>query len=367
MLDSSDNQELEKLRHFFLQEKFEVSYLSNSEDFHQKNLSQKNTDALVIFDDSDSMVWKEYSASLRQENPQLFVLLINQNIAANEALNHGVSILLRNINHAEIISCLTYYKSLIQNKSRSEEKSLHEISSELNQKNSELEKISFELDRFVYSASHDLRAPLTSVLGLLYLLRGDSTDENALHYINLMEESILKLDCTIKDIVAYSRNNRQEIQTEIIELPSLIRDVISNLRYLENHEFSIRESIEIESSSHFYSDRNRLQIILNNLLANSIRYRHPQRPLKINISHKNNGNEIILKVRDNGIGIDSPHLDKIFDMFYRTNESSTGSGLGLYIVKETIQKMGGSVSVDSTVLEGTTFIICLPQIPVLFN
>jgi signal transduction histidine kinase len=231
---------------------------------------------------------------------------------------------------------------------------------ELKEKNSELEKINFELDRFVYSASHDLRSPLTSVLGLLYLLRVEVKEEGAQRYVDLMEESILKLDNIIRDIVAYSRNNRTELQIEAIQMNDLMADVEAGLRYLESPGINIHESVKVENESVFPSDRNRLMTILNNLISNSIKYRHPARSPEINVSVDVGKEHVTLKIRDNGIGIKDYHLGKIFDMFYRTSDHSTGSGLGLYIVKETIKKLGGSIQVESEVNQGTQFIIQLP-------
>lgn len=231
---------------------------------------------------------------------------------------------------------------------------------ELQEKNKELEKINFELDRFVYSASHDLRSPLTSVLGLLYLLREEVKAEGAQRYVSLMEESILKLDNIIRDIVAYSRNNRAGLQIEEIQLPELISDVEPGLRYLETGEITVSGCVKVKAAFPFSSDRNRLVTILNNLISNSIKYRHPARLPEIELNLERNGQHIVLVVSDNGIGIKEYHLEKIFDMFYRTSDHSTGSGLGLYIVRETIKKLGGTVRVESVVNQGTKFTITLP-------
>jgi len=233
---------------------------------------------------------------------------------------------------------------------------------ELQSKNNELEKINFELDRFVYSASHDLRSPLTSVLGLLYLLRNETNTSETIRYVDLMEESILKLDNIIRDIVAYSRNNRTQISIESIELKDVIKDISAGLRYLESDEIVLKEIVCVDEPAVIFSDRTRIQIILNNLISNSIKYRHPNRKPRISISCKKTDNNSIVVVKDNGLGIKEEHLGKIFDMFYRTSDKSSGSGLGLYIVKETIKKLGGTVDVWSEVNTGTTFTLTIPAI-----
>lgn len=249
---------------------------------------------------------------------------------------------------------LNYENQILENQRL--EKSLAEIQS----KNKELEKINFELDRFVYSASHDLRSPLTSILGLLYLLRNQLIDAELIKYTNLMEESILKLDNTIKDIVTYSRNNRTDVIREKVKVKSLIKDLVDNLRYLEPNDTSLDEAIIFKGINVINVDKSRLQTVLNNLISNSIRYRQTSKQLKIQVKTEIADNKVILSVEDNGIGIKEQHIDRIFDMFYRTNDSSTGSGLGLYIVRETISKLGGSIQVSSIVNEGTTFTVSFP-------
>jgi signal transduction histidine kinase len=231
---------------------------------------------------------------------------------------------------------------------------------ELQSKNQELEKINFELDRFVYSASHDLRSPLTSVLGLLYLLRNETNTSETIRYVDLMEESILKLDNIIRDIVAYSRNNRTLVNIEKVEIKEVIKDINAGLRYLESDEVILKEIIHIEEPASIQTDRTRIQIILNNLISNSIKYRHPNRKPQISITCNTNANNSIVVVKDNGIGIKEEHLGKIFEMFYRTSDKSSGSGLGLYIVNETIKKLGGKVEVNSQVNLGTTFTLTIP-------
>ena len=107
-------------------------------------------------------------------------------------------------------------------------------------------------------------------------------------------------------------------------------------------------------------DRNRIQIILNNLLANAIRYRHPARKPEVVVEAILKGQFVQITVKDNGIGINEKYIGKIFDMFYRTSDTSSGSGLGLYIVRETIKKLNGSIDVVSQVNDGTAFTIVLP-------
>lgn len=231
---------------------------------------------------------------------------------------------------------------------------------ELQLKNKELEKINFELDRFVYSVSHDLRAPLTSVLGLVHLLREEIKDESHQFYFHLMVESISKLDNTIRDILAYARNNRMNVVKEELNLKTMTASILENLSYLNENNLDVRKVVVYKGENIINGDRVRMQTLINNLLSNSIKYRYKGRKLKIEVSCKILRNRIHLNVKDNGMGIEQRHLPYIFDMFYRTDERSSGSGLGLYIVKETILKLKGKINVKSVVGEGTEIDISLP-------
>jgi len=195
---------------------------------------------------------------------------------------------------------------------------------------------------------------------LLYLLREELSEGDQLKYVRLMEESIVKLDNTIRDIVAYSRNNRTEVVLESVGLPAIISEIIDNLHYLETDGFKLSDSILLDGFTSFVSDKSRLQVVLNNLIANSVKYRQTEKKLCVRISAKQFEKSVVLKVSDNGSGIDDSHNGKIFNMFYRTNEQSTGSGLGLYIVREMVKKLDGFIEVSSRINEGTEFTISFP-------
>lgn len=232
---------------------------------------------------------------------------------------------------------------------------------QLLEQNAELLKINKELDRFVYSASHDLRAPLMSVLGLINIAKLEAKERINLEYLDLMTKSINKLDYFVQDIIDYSRNSRLDLKSEEIDLQNLAREIFEELHYLEDAD-KIKKEVQCNQESLFFNDLNRIKVVLNNIVSNAIRYsnfskRNPFIKISINITLK----EATILVRDNGQGIAPEHINKIFDMFYRASEHNVGSGLGLYIVKETIQKLGGTITVDSKVRKGTTFAIVLPN------
>lgn len=232
----------------------------------------------------------------------------------------------------------------------------------LKKQNRELKKLNTELDSFVYSASHDLKAPLSSVKGLINLAKVEKDKKKLANYLDLVDKSINKLDNFIKDIVDLSRNARQEVQSELIDFNEIVMDTLDNYQYLENYD-KINKKVNIESEFEFYSDKRRLKVVFNNLISNSIRYFNPyiEHPF-VEINIETDAEKTLIKISDNGLGIDNKYLDKIFDMFFRASNNSKGTGIGLYIVKETIQKVNGDIKVASQLEKGTTFTVMIPNL-----
>lgn len=233
----------------------------------------------------------------------------------------------------------------------------------LQSQNAELKKINKELDSFVYSVSHNLRAPLMSVLGLLDLAKHEShNNKSELDlYFSMMETSIHKLDETVKEILDYSRNARQNLSIQKIDLKRMIDEHFEKMQFMPGSQ-SIERHIQIQQKAGFHSDNYRLSVIMNNLISNAIKYHDPQKdPSFIRISVDVDDEKATMIFEDNGIGIEERYLDKVFDMFFRGTEKNKGAGLGLYIVKEAIDKLRGKISIQSKVGEGTTFAIELPN------
>ena len=232
-------------------------------------------------------------------------------------------------------------------------------------KNEELTKANTELDKLVYRASHDLKAPLMSVLGLINITEIEFKDKisNTKNF-ELMRTSIKRLDGFIKDMIDLSRNSRLAVTPSEINFNKTIDDIIKSLHYYQNANF-IKINKVIKLTKVFYTDVKRLEIVINNLLSNAIKY-HTSEHVNpyVNIIIKEFENGIIINIEDNGKGIAQEHLNKIFDMFYRADNSSEGSGIGLYIVRETVQKMGGQIKVSSLQGVGTKFEIRLPNLNV---
>jgi|GEM_PF-1300638 len=225
----------------------------------------------------------------------------------------------------------------------------------------ELKRTNFELDSFVYRASHDLRAPLRSVLGLLNLIGAEAAEVERIRFIGLAEKSIKKLDSFILDLTNFSRNSRLEIIVEPINFQTILDECLDNLKFMENASKLIL-TFNNKLSQPFYSDAGRISIVFQNLVSNSIKYQSLVNKAHLDISIFPDRIGIQIVFSDNGKGIGAEHLPKLFQMFFRASEESYGSGLGLYITRQVIEKLGGKIKVQSTLGEGTTFSIWLPDL-----
>jgi signal transduction histidine kinase len=230
----------------------------------------------------------------------------------------------------------------------------------LKKQNEELTRINSELDRFVYSASHDLRAPLMSVKGLLNMIKVDEDKTRQTQYLSLIESSVNKLDNFITDIIHYSRNSRMDIMPSKIDFHSLVQESIESLKYMPEAE-KVKSIISISEEIPFYSDHSRLLIIFNNIISNAVRYHDRWKESFLQIDILVSEDMARIRFTDNGVGIAEEFIDKIFKMFFRASYESKGSGLGLYIVKSTVDKLNGKISVGSRLGEGTQFDIEIPN------
>ncbi|QOG04715.1 PAS domain-containing sensor histidine kinase [Flavobacterium sp. MDT1-60] len=231
----------------------------------------------------------------------------------------------------------------------------------LEKRNKELIKTNSELDRFVYSVSHDLRSPLTSILGLLSFIETESQESDTLKHAELIRSSINRLDDFIKNILSYSRNNRTGLEVEKISLNEIFHGIVDSLQSMKEAK-GIRYEIEVREQQPFYTDRLRFNTVLENLISNAIKYHKKEESNRyIKIFGYSDHESLHLTIADNGIGIAPEYHKKIYDMFFRLS-GKDGSGIGLYIVKDTIEILQGSIKVQSEKGAGTTFTITLKNL-----
>ncbi|UII33974.1 ATP-binding protein [Fulvivirga ulvae] len=232
---------------------------------------------------------------------------------------------------------------------------------QLKSQNKALQKVNKELDSFVYSASHDLKAPLASIAGLISLVRREEDLESRQAYYDMVERSIARLDQFISDIIDYSRNARLEKDAEPVKFEETILEVFNDLAYMTDTR-DVAKNINITQNTIFKTDPTRLKVIFRNLISNAIKYgcSHEGND-RIDVDCDVSTRKAIIKIRDFGPGISEVHRKKIFDMFYRADENGSGTGLGLYIVKETIEKLNGKIKLVTSEGEGSTFIVEIPN------
>ncbi len=234
----------------------------------------------------------------------------------------------------------------------------------LEDRNEELNQLNKELDRFVYSISHDLRAPIASVLGLNSLAEETDDREELDDILAMQREALDRLDLYIRDVIDYSRNKRMAVQREDVCLRKIVDNCLADLVYMANYN-KINYFIEVEEKACIQSDKLRIKIIINNLLSNAIKYADTKKKnsfIAVRAEWLTNGVQLVIE--DNGIGIKEEYQNQIWDIFFRGTSSIPGSGLGLYILKESVKNLKGEIDLTSKEGEGTTFKIFIPAIEV---
>jgi signal transduction histidine kinase len=234
---------------------------------------------------------------------------------------------------------------------------------ELKRKNEELYRVNSELNRFVYSVSHDLRAPLLSLLGLVDLSRNEENAEQVQEYYELMNSSIRKMDDYIQTTLQYYRNLKTNLILEQVNLNELVKEITEPLVNYNSH---VSFKVSVDPKTVIFTDRIRLKMALSNLITNAVKYGFKEKntPYEVDVTTEaiEEGNKII--VADQGKGIAPEQLKKIFDIFFSEASATSveSSGLGLYLVRQAIDKIQGTVSVRSKLNVGTEFEISLPDL-----
>ncbi|MGB0432278.1 MAG: sensor histidine kinase, partial [Bacteroidia bacterium] len=237
-----------------------------------------------------------------------------------------------------------------------------ETRNKLKQNVTELEKLTTELDHLVYRTSHDLRTPVASLLGLLELLRLDD-DPNPKKYMDLFQGQLIRLDQIIRDIINYRKIAKVGMVIETIDLELIIYEVLKDNEFTQGSA-KVAKHVEFsdDCKSSIKLDKFSLNILLNNLISNAIKYSDLTKDEPyIKIVASCNSEFVTISVIDNGIGISKDQQNKVFDMFHRATNKSSGSGLGLFILKEAVVKMKGEVELTSVEGKGSTFTVKLPN------
>jgi signal transduction histidine kinase len=242
-----------------------------------------------------------------------------------------------------------------------QKQALEKSNDQIQHQNDELIKLNQELDNFVYSVSHDLKSPLASILGLIDLSKKEEDLNTLHHYHTLMEKSLNRQSEFISEILDYSRNARLESAKEPIDFKKMATASLEQFQFIEDFD-KIEKKVLVDQKGEFFSDKQRISVILNNLISNALKYSSvgTESP-NVEISIQADQEQAFISIIDNGCGIKEDKQEHIFEMFYRADDHKSGSGLGLYIVGETLQKLNAKVKLDSTYGEGTTVQVVIPS------
>jgi signal transduction histidine kinase len=222
----------------------------------------------------------------------------------------------------------------------------------------ELRQAYLELDTFFYRSSHDFRRPLTTFMGLAEVAKITLKDPNAIHLFEKVKETAVNLDKMLLKLQSISDVGVQQLAYKEVYFKELINSIIVTYQY-EIDKKGIQVIVNIKKNE-LFSYPSLLKIIIENLLENAINFCANVNPI-ITISARQEGTRFIFQIEDNGQGIDAAYKERIFDMYYRASLDSKGNGLGLYIVKKAIDKLGGNIRVESEVSKGTGFQIDIPN------
>lgn len=238
---------------------------------------------------------------------------------------------------------------------------IYDTRRQLKSKMEELERVNNELNRFVYSTSHDLRSPLANIMGILKMAKIDAKPESAPTYFSMIEGCVKKMDVFIHKIIEYYKGIRLENEIEEVSFSQLFADSIEMSQMVNP---KIRFTTQVNQPIPFYCDAFRLSLIINNLVSNAVKYQrsneeNPTVQLLVEVNQK----EAIIQVHDNGVGIIEDHLTKIFDIFFRSSDFKNGLGIGLYIVKEALNRLKGKIDVSSVYGSGSHFVLTIPNQP----
>ncbi|RUA34379.1 MAG: hypothetical protein DSY77_05650 [Bacteroidetes bacterium] len=231
----------------------------------------------------------------------------------------------------------------------------------LKKANEELKTINNELDNFVYRSSHDLVAPLKSLRGLISVAGMSNNPDEIKEYFKLMNISINKLEEFIKSIMDFSTNTKKPLEMKLVKMDTVLDSIVEDLKFYANAD-KVELIRAYDSDFEIKTDPKRLNIVLSNLVTNALKYHDFEKDDApyIKVSTKVEDKSYIVEVEDNGSGIPNEYQNKIFDMFFRAHQGTEGSGLGLYIVVDTLNVLKGKIDFTSKTRVGTTFRVELP-------
>jgi signal transduction histidine kinase len=232
---------------------------------------------------------------------------------------------------------------------------------ELKEKTVKLQKLHSEMNQFVYSLSHELRGPLMSISGISKLAKLEIEDPNSLEYFEMIDTATGKLDDFIYKMLDFYRSTK--IDHKITEIS--FQDIVQQQMDAYREKFNLKHfhvDVQVRQEYVFFSDEAKIRVILNNLFSNAVQFQKDHGGQKwISLTAEVIEDNAIITLEDNGIGIEDRYKEEVFNLFARATQKNVGTGLGLYMVKEAVEQMGGKIHLESKVDEGTTVMVTLPS------
>lgn len=318
-----------------------------------------------IFSDSKNKEFGKLESKFELEKKQTEIDLLEKDKALNEAKAHR-DVLNRNLIIVAIISVfvgiVTFIQYINNKKTKAYNQQLIGQNKEIKASSEALVIAHDELDKFIYRSSHDLKAPLTSVLGLINISQMEKTMDNIPTFLQKMHKSVDKLMLVLRDLTSYSTNARSEILAEPIDFKLMMEKALTELNFLENYpKVTITQALVGENK--FISDSSRIGILLTNMISNSISHADLEKDEpNVNIHITQSSDKAIILIQDNGKGIRDEIKPRMFEMFYKGTNDSQGAGLGLYIVKGVVNKLNGRMDFSTDEGVGTSFRFEFPSL-----
>jgi len=231
---------------------------------------------------------------------------------------------------------------------------------ELVKTSEKLKETNHDLDTFLYKMTHDIKGPTASVMGLAQVAKLEVKEEKALEYLDHIEKRITRLDKIVIDLIQYTEITQQKVKPEVFEVNPLVEATMTKLSTRQNFA-KVNWEIVIPEKVVVYSDRNMIATIFQNVMDNSMIYADTKKEsswCKVGVIP--GPDQLVIRIADNGIGIRGEHHGKIYDMFFKGSHIAGGGGLGLYLVKNAIDKLGGTIELNSKLGEGAEFVFTIP-------